>query len=328
MVHVLAAKHAADAQELGFHPNTRAPTNWDHVGNLAKPLSNGGPWNFAGLTPGPEQWHVYSTMVPIGRRVVRIATDALGRPIPSSKVWRKGHEGHPHDLQTWVKGPKGNIYTADSVAALAEENAYQARRDRVDPVRIAAVRDQRRQERQAQLAQRRAERRQRLLADRAARRAVQQAARQANAVPNAAPNATETTVAQGIANVMQAVHSLVRPLRPSPDAAAEPNPAPVAAAAAPVLDLAAAWSVLQEQVPRLLQAQAAQAAQAEHASRTVTCVICMDAMPEMAFTECGHAVSCKSCTDRLEGWGSLSGHSRRKCPVCRTSGSVIRIHFG
>lgn len=323
MAQVLAAKHTDDARELGFHPNTRAPTNWDHVGHLAKPLTNTY-WRNSNLTPGPEQWHVYSTIVTMGRFAVRVAADALGRPIPSAKVWRKGHPGNPDDLQNWVRGPKGHIHTMDSAIAHAHEADYQSRRDRTDPVRIQARRDQRRQERIAELAQRRAVRRERLLAERNARRAVQQAARQAAT----APNATETTVAQGIANAMQAVHNLVRPLRPNPDAAAEPNPAPVAAAnpaAAPALDLAAAWSLLQEQVPGLIRAQAEQA---EQDSRTVTCVVCMDAMPEMAFTECGHAVSCQSCTHRLEGWGSVTGQQRRKCPVCRTSSNVIRIHFG
>ena len=114
------------------------------------------------------------------------------------------------------------------------------------------------------------------------------------------------------------------------------------AAPAPALDLASAWSLLQEQVPGLIRAQAeqaaaqaaaaqaaaTQAAAAAEASRTVTCAICMDAMPEMVFTQCGHAVSCQACTHKLEGWGSGSGQQRRKCPVCRLSGSVIRIHFG
>ena len=320
MAQVLAAKHIDDAREHGFRPNTRAPTNWDHVGHLAKPLTNTY-WRNSNLTPGPEQWHVYRTIVAMGRFMVRVATDALGRPIPSAKVWRKGHPGHPDELQNWVKGPKGHIHTMDSGIAHAHEADYQARRDRTDPVRIQALRDQRRQEQQARIAQRRAERRQRILAERTARRAVQQAARQANA----APNATEATVAQGIANAMQAVHNLVRPLRPNPGAAAA-NPAPVAAAPAPALNLATAWALLQEQVPSLIRAQAEQAADA---SRVVTCAICMDAMPEMAFTQCGHAVSCQSCTNRLEGWGSAtSSTSHRKCPVCRTSGPVMRIRFG
>lgn len=323
MAQVLAAKHTDDAREHGFRPNTRAPANWDHVGHLAKPLTNTY-WRNSNLTPGPEQWKVYRVELSMGSRMVPVHTDALSRLLPSAKIWRKGHLHAPDNLVDWVKGPKGNIYTMDSNVTLAEETAYQSRRDRTDAVRIQALRDQRRQERMAQIAQRRAERRERLLAERTPPRAVQQAARQAAA----APNATETTVAQGIANAMQAVHNLVRPLRPNPDAAAGPNPAPVAAAhpaPAPALDLAAAWSLLQEQVPSLIRAQAAQA---EQDSRTVTCVVCMDAMPEMAFTECGHAVSCQSCTHRLEGWGSVTGQQRRKCPVCRTSGSVIRIHFG
>lgn len=324
MAQVLAAKLVADTEAHGVHPNTHCPTNWDQVGNLGKPLT-ARHWQSMNLAPGSEQWHVYSTIVTMGRFAVRVAADATGRVLPSAKVWRKGHPGHPDDLQNWVKGPKGHIHTMDSAIAHAHEAEYQSRRDRTDPVRIQARRDQRRQERIAELAQRRAVRRERLLAERTARRAVQQAARQAAA----APNATETTVAQGIANAMQAVHNLVRPLRPNPEAAAEPNPAPVAAAhpaPAPALDLAAAWSLLQEQVPSLIRAQAEQAAQDD--SRTVTCVVCMDAMPEMAFTECGHAVSCQSCTHRLEGWGSVTGQQRRKCPVCRTSSNVIRIHFG
>jgi len=325
MTQVLAAQHTADSQANGFHPNTHVPTNWTHIGHLAKPLANTH-WRNSNRTPGPEQWHVYRVVLSMGSRMVPVHTDALSRLLPSAKVWRKGQPGMPDHLDNWVKGPKGHIHTMDSGIAHTHEAAYQARRDRIDPVRIQARRDQRRQERMAELAQRRAVRRERLLAERTARRAVQQAARQASA----APNATEATVAQGIANAMQAVHNLVRPLRPNPDAAAAaPNPAPVAAAnpaPAPALDLAAAWSLLQEQVPSLIRAQAEQAAQDD--SRTVTCVVCMDAMPQMAFTECGHAVSCQSCTHRLEGWGSATGHQRRKCPVCRTSGGVIRIHFG
>ena len=124
-------------------------------------------------------------------------------------------------------------------------------------------------------------------------------------------------IAQGIANAMQAVHNLVRPLRPNPEAAAA-NPEPVAAAPAPALDLATAWAFLQENIPSLIRAQAEQAADA---SRTVTCVVCMDAMPEMAFTECGHAVSCQSCTSRL---GSLGSANHRSGSPRSANGSACR----
>ena len=312
MAQVLATQHTADSQAVGFHPNTHVPSNWTHIGHLAKPLSTGGPWNFATLTPGPEQWHVYQVVLSMGSRVVPVHTDALSRLLPSGKVWRQGHPGAPNNLYEWVKGPRGHLYTMDSTVPQAEETAYQARRDRTDPVRIAALRDARRQRQQLELAARRAERRQRDLAQRAARRAEQAAGRNrqqaVRAVARLGQEAGGTEEAIGAA--MQAVSNI-----------GNPNAAP-AARAAPAIDLASAWAFLQAKVPALIEAQAANTN-----TNAVSCVICMDAMPEMAFADCGHAVSCQSCTNRLEGWGSFGGNGGRKCPVCRTSGPVIRIRF-
>ena len=327
MAQVLATQHTADSQAVGFHPNTHVPSNWTHIGHLAKPLSTGGPWNFATLTPGPEQWHVYQVVLSMGLRVVPVYTDALSRLLPSGKIWRQGHPGAPNNLYEWVRGPRGN--DIDSGIANVEEAAYQARRDRTDPVRIAALREQRvqerqaqlvqrreerRQQQQAQLAQRREERRQRVLAVRAARRAEQAAGRNrqqaVRAVARLGQEAGGTEEAIGAA--MQAVSNI-----------GNPNAAPAATTAAPAIDLASAWAFLQANVPALIEAQAANTN-----TNTISCVICMDSMPEMVFTECGHAVSCQSCTNRLEGWGSVAGQGRRRCPICRTSGNVIRVRFG
>jgi len=307
------------------HSNTRIPGNWKRVGML--PTATRRSQAFAhGLGRGPELSYVYEC--PHADR--RIYVDACSNPIPVSRMWRHTTSEAPHEYIEWVRAWAG--YPIASHQAMILEQHHQERLERRDPARRA----------ERNLAQAR-----RLAQQRRQRRAVQQAAR----VASAAPDATEATVARGIANAMQAVHNLVRPLRPNPEAAAAAaspaapaaSPAaPVAAAPAPALDLASAWALLQEQVPGLLRAQAeqaaaqaaaaqaaaAQAAAAAEASRTVTCAICMDAMPEMVFTQCGHAVSCQACTHKLEGWASGSGQQHRKCPVCRRSGSVIRIHFG
>ena len=50
----------------------------------------------------------------------------------------------------------------------------------------------------------------------------------------------------------------------------------------------------------------------------------MNAVPDMAYTACGHVVTCQACTARtLDNYGG--GH---QCPVCRTHGGVLRLHFG
>ena len=141
LAQVLATQHTADSQANGFHPNTHVPTNWIHIGHLAKPLTTGRDWHYATLTPGPEQWHVYRVVLSMGSRMVPVHTDALSRLLPSGKVWRKGHPHAPDNLVDWVKGPRGHIYTMDSAGTQVEETAYQRRRDRTDPVRIAALRE-------------------------------------------------------------------------------------------------------------------------------------------------------------------------------------------
>ena len=308
MAQVLATQHTADSQDVGFHPNTHVPSNWTHIGNLAKPLTTGGAWNYASLTLGPEQWHVYRVVLSMGSSMVPVHTDAMSRLLPSGKIWRKGLPGAPNNLHEWVRGPRGN--DIDSGMANTEEAAYQARRDRTDPVRVAELRDARRQQQQAQLAQRREERRRRVLAERAARRAEQAAGRNrqqaVRAVARLGQEAGGTEAAIGAA--MQAVSNI-----------GNPNAAPAATTAAPAIDLASAWAFLQAKVPALIEAQVANTN-----TNTNTCSVCMDAVPNMAYTACGHAVACQACTERTRSW---SGVAHYKCPMCRAVGGVIRLHF-
>ena len=46
------------------------------------------------------------------------------------------------------------------------------------------------------------------------------------------------------------------------------------------------------------------------------CVVCVSAAREVVFTPCGHLVMCASCGGKCD-----------TCPICRTSGSVIRVHI-
>lgn len=48
------------------------------------------------------------------------------------------------------------------------------------------------------------------------------------------------------------------------------------------------------------------------------CVVCLSAPSEMVYVKCGHMCCCSRCVATLGG-GS------RKCPVCRTEGSVIKV---
>ena len=135
-------------------------------------------------------------------------------------------------------------------------------------------------------------------AEQAAGRNRQQAVR---AVARLGQEAGVTEAAIGAA--MQAVANI-----------GNPNAAP-AAPAAPAIDLASAWAFLQAKVPALIEAQAAN-------TNTNTCAVCMDAVPNMAYTECRHAVTCEACTERTRIW---SGN--HKCPLCRSTGPVIRLIF-
>ena len=303
LAEMMTTQRIADTQEHGVHPNTIVPTNWDRVGNLGRPLQSGGPWTFVELRPGPEQWHVYQRFLPAAQHAV-VYVDALCRPLPASKRWRKGPPSQPDELQLWVVGSRATVLASDE--SQTEETVYQARRDRTDPVRIAALREQRIQARQAQLAQRREERRQRVLAERAVRRAEQAAGRNrqqaVRAVARLGQEAGGTEAAIGAA--MQAVSNI-----------GNPNAAPAdTTTAAPAIDLASAWAFLQAKVPALIEAQEA---------NTNTCSVCMDAVPNMAYTSCGHAVSCEACTDRTRVFSQT-----HRCPICRTTGNVIRLHFG
>jgi hypothetical protein len=88
------------------------------------------------------------------------------------------------------------------------------------------------------------------------------------------------------------------------------------AAAAPAIDLASAWAFLQTKVPQLIAAQEAAA------DTNNECVVCMGAPATMAFTACGHAVTCAACTARCCSYGD-----QHRCPICRSHGRVLRLHF-
>lgn len=47
------------------------------------------------------------------------------------------------------------------------------------------------------------------------------------------------------------------------------------------------------------------------------CVVCLTAPSEMVYVKCGHMCCCSKCTATLNS---------RRCPVCRTEGSVIKVY--
>lgn len=321
-----------DTQTNGLHTNTRIPTNWPCVGNLSRPIvTSSGLWNSSELVAGPETWRVYQCELTLGGgREVSVYSDALCRLLPSGKHWREGREAAPDELERWLVGPQATALASELYSG--EETAYQQRRDRTDPERIATLRAQRQAERQTQLDQRREARRERLVADRAARRATQAseraaqvAARRATQVDQRAAQAQVRVQQQAVRAVarlgqeaggteeaigaaMQAVAGIGRSAADGDGAAASP----------PAIDLASAWAYLQSHVPALIEAQE------DAANNTNTCAVCMNAVPDTAYTACGHVVTCQACTARtLDIYGG--GH---QCPLCRTHGGVLRLHFG
>lgn len=46
------------------------------------------------------------------------------------------------------------------------------------------------------------------------------------------------------------------------------------------------------------------------------CVVCLSAPSEMVYVRCGHMCCCHRCSQAL---------SAKRCPVCRTEGSVIKV---
>lgn len=46
------------------------------------------------------------------------------------------------------------------------------------------------------------------------------------------------------------------------------------------------------------------------------CVVCLSAPAEMVYVRCGHLCCCQRCSQAL---------AAKKCPVCRTEGSVIKV---
>eukprot|EP00879_Flechtneria_rotunda_P021088 GHRR01022216.1.p1 GENE.GHRR01022216.1~~GHRR01022216.1.p1 ORF type:complete len:210 (+),score=52.48 GHRR01022216.1:575-1204(+) len=46
------------------------------------------------------------------------------------------------------------------------------------------------------------------------------------------------------------------------------------------------------------------------------CVVCLSASSEMVYVRCGHMCCCYRCSQAL---------SAKRCPVCRTEGSVIKV---
>lgn len=47
------------------------------------------------------------------------------------------------------------------------------------------------------------------------------------------------------------------------------------------------------------------------------CVVCLSAPSEMVYVKCGHMCCCSKCTATMS--------SSKRCPVCRTEGSVIKV---
>jgi hypothetical protein len=316
MAQLLATQRSLDAEVTELYPNTMVPMSWEFAGNLSRPLPASGHWTASGLDAGETQWHVYKRTLTV-RSYAVVYADALGRLLSATKRWRIGVVGAPAELDRWVVGPRAN--TLDSELAIVEETAYNGRRERTDPERIAALREQRQQQRQAEvlyrrearlvarqaeLVQRRQARQQRAADARAAARAEQAGVRgrqqAVRAVARLGQEAGATEAAVGAA--MEAVANIGRT-----------NATP--AAAAPAIDLASAWAFLQTKIPSLIAAQEAAA------DTNNECVVCMSAPATMAFTACGHAVTCAACTERCCSYGN------HRCPICRSHGGVLRLHF-
>ena len=312
LTQTLANQRNTDAYTHELHPNTMAPTNWEHYGNFGRPLPTIGHWNTAGLEPGETQWHVYGCILSQEHDSVVFA-DALGRLLSPTKRWRIGVVGAPQELDRWVVGPRAN--TLDSELAIVEEAAYNARRDRTDPVRIAALREQRQLQRSAAVADRREARRLERLAELDARRQQRQQ-RAAEARAEQAGMRSHQQAVRAVMRLGQEAGATEAVVGAAMEAVANIGRASATAtAAAPAIDLASAWAFLQSNVPQLIAAQEA-AADANN-----ECVICMSSAPTMAFTACGHAVTCASCTARCRPG------SQHRCPICRSQGGVLRLHF-
>mgnify|MGYP006137431811 FL=1 len=327
-------KQFVDTQANGLHSNTRVPTNWNCVGNLAKALNtSSGVWGFSELVAGPEAWRVYESALTLsGGREVTVYADALCRMVPSGRHWREGRHAAPDEGWVWRKGPEGIALGSELWAD--EETAYQRRRDRTDPERLEALRAQRQEERQAQLVQRREERRERLVADRAARRAAQATERAAQVAERRATQATARAAQATARTQQQAVRAVARlgqqaggneaAIGAAMQAVASIGRSPAdgagAAAPPPAINLASAWAYLQAHVPALIEAQ-----DDANNANTTTCAICMDALSDTAYTACGHVATCQACTARTY---DIYGDSLHQCPLCRTRGGVLQLHFG
>jgi hypothetical protein len=293
LAQTLANQRNTDAETHELHPNTMAPTNWEHCGNFGRPLPTSGHWTTAGLEPGETQWRVYG----------------FGRLLPATKRWIGG--------AGWVVGPRAN--TLDSELAIVEEAAYNARRDRTDPVRIAALREQRQLQRSAAVADRREARRLARLAELDARRQQRQQrvaeARAAARAEQAGMRGRQQAV-RAVARLGQEAGATEAVVGAAMEAVANIGRTNATAAAAPAIDLASAWAFLQTKVPQLIAAQEAAA------DTNNECVVCMGAPATMAFTACGHAVTCAACTARCCSYGD-----QHRCPICRSHGRVLRLHF-
>ena len=316
LAQTLANQRNTDAETHELHPNTMAPTNWEHCGNFGRPLPTSGHWTTAGLEPGETQWHVYGCGLSQERDAVVFA-DALGRLLPATKRWRIGVVGAPAELDRWVVGPRA--ITLDSELAVVEEAAYNGRRDRTDPVRIAALREQRQLQRSAAVADRREARRVARQAELVQRRqARQQRAADARAAARAeqAGMRGRQQAVRAVARLGQEAGATEAVVGAAMEAVANIGRTNATAAAAPAIDLASAWAFLQTKVPQLIAAQEAAA------DTNNECVVCMGAPATMAFTACGHAVTCAACTARCCSYGD-----QHRCPICRSHGRVLRLHF-
>ena len=56
---------------------------------------------------------------------------------------------------------------------------------------------------------------------------------------------------------------------------------------------------------------------AEKTFKEDKCVICLTNPPNILFCNCGHQVLCVEC--------SKTGESLKKCPICKTKNTILRI---
>jgi hypothetical protein len=316
LAQTLANQRSLDAEVTELYPNTMVPMSWAFAGNLSRPLPSSGHWTASGLDAGETQWHVYKRILTV-RSYAVVYADALGRLLPATKRWRIGVVGAPAELDRWVVGPRA--ITLDSELAVVEETAYNGRRDRTDPVRIAALREQRQQQRQAEVLDRREARRVARQAELVQRRqARQQRAADARAAARAeqAGMRGRQQAVRAVARLGQEAGATEAVVGAAMEAVANIGRTNATAAAAPAIDLASAWAFLQTKVPQLIAAQEAAA------DTNNECVVCMGAPATMAFTACGHAVTCAACTARCCSYGD-----QHRCPICRSAGGVLRLHF-